>query len=98
MSWKRRLYHFAVALDQFAWVIITLGWGYPDETISSAAWRYEQKDHIFGIIARPLIDLLFFWDKDHCQVSYETELMRRHSPEPLPLEAARAKVKRELYN
>ena len=93
---KRRFYHFAVSLDQFIWVIATLGWGFPDETISSAAWRYEQKDHMFGRIARPLIDLIFFWDKNHCQVSYETEMMRKHSPQPLDIEQAREIVKTEL--
>lgn len=36
---RRRLLNIAIALDQLAWVLLTLGNGLPDETISAAAWR-----------------------------------------------------------
>ena len=31
-----------IAIDQLLWVLLTLGKGHPDETIS-AAWRMEQQ-------------------------------------------------------
>ncbi len=32
---NRRILNFLVALDQLAWVLVTLGHGEPDETLSS---------------------------------------------------------------
>ncbi|OYW74843.1 MAG: hypothetical protein B7Z26_11245, partial [Asticcacaulis sp. 32-58-5] len=37
----------------------TLGAGDPDETMSAAAWRTEQKGRLLGRLFRPLIDRLF---------------------------------------
>lgn len=34
---KQRLLNLFIALDQLAWVVLTLGKGSPDETISAAA-------------------------------------------------------------
>lgn len=56
---KRRLLHLLIALDQLAWVIVTLGKGKPDETISAALWRMEQEGKLAGRILRPRIDALF---------------------------------------
>ncbi len=39
---KRRLLNLFIALDQLLWVILTLGNGCPDETISAALWRMER--------------------------------------------------------
>ena len=36
---KRRILHLLIALDQLAWVVLTLGKGYPDETISADVWE-----------------------------------------------------------
>jgi hypothetical protein len=36
---KQRLLNVLIAIDQLAWVVLTLGAGHPDETISAAAWR-----------------------------------------------------------
>ena len=49
---KQRILNLLIALDQLAWVIITLGKGYPDETISAAAWRMEQQGKIAGRVLR----------------------------------------------
>lgn len=38
---NRRILNLLIALDQLAWVILTLGNGMPDETISAALWRME---------------------------------------------------------
>lgn len=73
---KSRVLNILIALDQLAYVLITLGNGKPDETMSAAAWRLEQKGQWFGKIARPAIDTLFFWDKDHCRTSAEAEINR----------------------
>lgn len=78
---KRRLLHLLIALDQLAWVVLTLGKGYPDETISAAAWRMEQRGKIAGCVLRPLVDLLFLpIERDHCQLSFESEVRGAHLP------------------
>jgi hypothetical protein len=71
----RRLLNFLVALDQFLFCLITLGHSNPDETISSAAWRWENTGHWMGWI-RPVIDAIFFFDKYHCRKSWEAEQYR----------------------
>lgn len=81
MNLSRRILHFLIALDQLIYVIVTLGYGYPDETLSSAAWRAEQDKKILGRIFRPLIDLLFRpFMTDHCRKAYEEELLRLQLP------------------
>jgi hypothetical protein len=71
----RRLKNLLISLDQLLYSIITLGGGDPDETCSSAAWRMECDGKFFGFL-RPVIDTLFFWDKDHCKESYKSEVVR----------------------
>jgi hypothetical protein len=73
---KQRILNLLIAIDQLIYVVITLGSGCPDETMSSAAWRLEQKGKIQGKIFRPLIDWLFWFDPDHCRTSYESEVKR----------------------
>ena len=78
---KQRVLNLLIALDQLAYVLVTLGAGSPDETLSAAAWRTEQEGHILGRIFRPLIDLLAHpWERDHCRKSYESERNGRHLP------------------
>lgn len=72
----RRLLNVAIALDQLVYVLITLGSGNPDETLSAAAWRLEQKGNVAGKIFRPIIDKLFWFDPDHCRTSYESEVVK----------------------
>lgn len=70
----QRLFNIGVALDQLAYVLLTLGAGSPDETLSAAAWRTEQSGKLGGRIFRPLIDLLFRpLERDHCRKAYEAE-------------------------
>jgi len=89
MTIKARIFNWLIGLDQFLWVTISLGYGYPDETISSASYRYEHMGHSWAKIARPTIDFLFFWEVDHCRVAYESEMLRKHSPKPLTPSDAR---------
>lgn len=70
---KHRLLNLLIAIDQLAYVLLTLGYGNPDETMSSAAWRMEQKGRFFGFF-RPVIDALFRpLEKDHCRKAWEAE-------------------------
>ena len=78
---KQRILNVLIALDQLAYVLVTLGARHPDETLSAAAWRTEQAGKLGGRIFRPLIDLLFRpFEKDHCRKAYESE--RRGSQLP----------------
>ena len=72
----KRIKNLLIALDQLLYVIITLGSADPDETGSSAAWRLECDGKFFGFF-RPVIDTLFFWEPDHCRLSYEQELQKK---------------------
>ena len=50
---KQRLLNILIALDQLAYVLVTLGAGHPDETLSAAAWRTEQGlPHARGGVSR----------------------------------------------
>ena len=78
---KQRILNLLIALDQLAWVIVTLGEGKPDETISAAAWRMEQQGKLAGRVLRPLIDALFRpLERDHCRLSFESEVRGAQLP------------------
>ena len=80
-SLRARLLNILIALDQFVYVLLTLGHGSPDETLSAAAYRLWLRDQIGGRYFKPLIDLLFLpLQRDHCKRSYRAELERRHLP------------------
>ena len=69
-----------IALDQ---LVNALFGGWPDETISSRAWRWE----LAGVRSWPrrLLDglALIFGDKDHCRESFESERLGRQLPPEL---------------
>lgn len=73
---RRYLFQVAVALDQVA---NTLLGGWADETLSSRAWRQHTKKKRWAV-ARLAIDTIFFWQHNHCQDAYESELRRMQSP------------------
>ena len=64
-----------IAIDQLANVLLG---GYADETLSARAYRIsrDQNQHW----PRRVIDVIFFWDKNHCEESYLSEIVRRHLP------------------
>ena len=66
-----------IAIDQ---LFNALTGGYADETLSSRSWRLYSKDKLSGRILKPLIDTLFFWQKDHCYNSFLSEVERRQLP------------------
>ena len=69
---RARVLKILIALDKLAYQIMTLGYGSEFDTISSAAYRMEQKGRLVGKLSRPVIDWLFsmLGDKNHCFTSY----------------------------
>ncbi len=69
-----------IACDQ---LVNTLAGGWPDETLSSRAWRWEQTGRRSW--PRRLIDRAarIFGDVDHCRESYESERLGRQLPPEL---------------
>jgi len=77
-----RLLNLFTALDQLLWVVLTLGVGKPDETISAALWRMELEGKRAGKWFRPVVD--FFarpFEKDHCFQAWQAEMKRSQLPE-----------------
>ena len=53
--------------------------GWHHETLSSRSWRAWVLDRVFGRISKPVIDLLFAWQKHpegHCLAHYRAEVER----------------------
>ena len=65
-----------IAVDQLANVLCG---GWPDETLSSRAWRLRDTGRGWAV-ARKAVDTLFFWQPGHCRAAYESEIQRRHLP------------------
>ena len=80
VAMKRRVLNLLIALDQLIWVILTLGNGMPDETISAALWRMESQGKWAGKLFRPVVDALFFFDQNHCLSAWQSE----HNKQQLP--------------
>lgn len=66
-----------IAIDQ---LFNTLLGGYADETLSSRTWRLYTRNKLSGRILKPVIDAIFFFDKDHCYNSFLAEVKRRQLP------------------
>ena len=67
-----------IAIDQ---LLNTLLCGWPDETLSSRCWRWDRDGKWQW--PRRLVDALFFWEKEHCRESYESEQLRMQMPPEL---------------
>ena len=67
-----------IAIDQLVNALLA---GWPDETLSSRAWRWEKNGRRSW--PRRAIDLIFFMEKDHCRNSFESERARRQLPPEL---------------
>lgn len=68
-----------IAVDQLCTALIG---GWPDETLSSLAWRMERQGKPWGFTRR-VIDALFFLAPNHCQRAYESERTRAQLPPEL---------------
>jgi hypothetical protein len=78
---RQYLLHILIALDQLG---TTLLGGFPDETMSSYAYRMDQQGKPYGKIFRPFIDWLFSWDiNEHCKAAYLEERERLQMPPEL---------------
>lgn len=78
---KNRILNILIAIDQLLYVMITLGHGSPDETMSAAVWRLEQDNKLQGKIFRPILDFIFWFDEEHCKNSFLSEINRKHLPD-----------------
>lgn len=80
-KWLKKISRWAkrvmIALDQLCNAIAK---GWPDETFSSRCWRGAERKNRLWCVLRCVVDFLFFWEKDHCRLSYESERERRHLP------------------
>jgi hypothetical protein len=77
------LINILIAIDQLATVILG---GFPDETLSSYAYRLDLQGKPGGKLFRPLIDWLFSWQRledGHCKASYDEERLRLQFPPEL---------------
>ena len=70
-----RLKQIVVAADQLLNAILG---GYADETFSARCWRKRYQKPYFYLYR--WIDVLFFWEDDHCEDSYLSEVERRYLP------------------
>jgi hypothetical protein len=77
MALRLYLRHLGVSLTQL--LNATLG-GWPDESVSSRLWRLSLRGSRAGVIGVAVVDTLFFWERDHCFKSYESERQRQQLP------------------
>ncbi len=70
------LLNFGIAFDQLVNVLLA---GDPDETLSSRAHRMRLKGHKYWGWTAGAIDHIFFWQRAHCEASYQSEVGRLQS-------------------
>ena len=75
----RRCEQIPIAVDQ---LVNTICGGWADETISSVAWRKRHDGRGWALL-RKTIDLLFFWQQEHCKTACESEKNRLQCPPEL---------------
>lgn len=61
----------AIAVDQLGNALLG---GWADETISSRAFRQQQKRRWY--VAYRVINAIFFWQENHCESAYLAETRR----------------------
>jgi hypothetical protein len=64
-----------IAIDK---LLNTMLSGSHAETLSSRAYRMSGKKKRWRVV-RSVIDTLLFWDKNHCQASYEASVARKRA-------------------
>ena len=74
---KDYIFGVAIAIDQ---LINTLIGGYPDEMLSSRAYRMRiNGSKVWGRV-EAVIDFIFFWQESHCLEAYLFEKSRLNFP------------------
>ena len=71
MSLKYRVLTLLTSLDTFLFAVVMLGNIKQGECASSAAWNMLLQNRWQGKLMVPIINALFFFDKDHCKKSWE---------------------------
>ncbi len=74
MTYGKRIF---IALDQ---LVNALASGWPDETMSSRAYRLAVEGMTWPM---RMVDGPFFWQREHCKSSYESEREGRQAPPEL---------------
>ena len=74
---EQYLLYNSIAVDQ---LFNTLLGGSPDETLSSRAYRAEKRGKYFGRFFRPVIDMIFWFEIEHCKSAYYSEINRLQLP------------------
>lgn len=79
---RRYIRFVLIAIDQ---LLNAVTGGYADETLSSRIWRHANAVPAKRrwVVACKLVDKIFFWQKGHCQKSFEMEKKHNHFPEDL---------------
>jgi hypothetical protein len=70
--------HFILIFTACSQLLNTLLGGWPDETTSARSYRQRDK-RFWGFMYRA-INVLFFWQDDHCKWAYELEAKARPVP------------------
>lgn len=79
---KHNLHQFLICFDQFlnvlvCSVILPHEKSWADETFSSRCWRW----HLNGVKwPGKVVNAIMFWDKNHCEMSFESERQRTQAP------------------
>ncbi len=76
---KQRLLAFDQLINTFVYAKADRRCGYADETLSARCWRLRNSSKYWGV-ARKAVDMLFFFDKNHCYESYKSEILQRQLP------------------
>ena len=74
---KTYFLNVAIAADQAVNALLA---GAPDETLSSRAHRMQLNGHRYWGWTAKAINLLFFWEADHCRAAHESEQRRTQLP------------------
>ena len=74
---------FILAIDQLVNTLVyssdDKSFGCADETLSARCWRLRNKS-TFWRRGRIFVDLLFFFQKEHCFNAYKSEVLLRQLP------------------
>ena len=67
---KFHFWQLLISLDQLVNVIFG---GWADETMSSRLYRLDQDGRFWGVLFRPIVDTIFFFQPMHCAQAFESE-------------------------
>jgi len=81
-TWKETVWLLIIWLD-YGFNILCKGWF---ETFSARCWRLRHKSRKWAFLRR-LVDAVLFFDANHCQTSFQSELDRVYSPPEMRTDA-----------